>query len=482
MDIMSYLMGQNSAIKKGMKVEVVTELPDTGEPNVVYLVPKQSGQTGDLFDEYLYINNAWEHIGSANIDLSNYYTKSEVDNHINEITFILTLDFVYSTNAQLVDATNTQAASKFINDIYNYTTSNNTNSAFDVKIRNKQGHQGELQISGWKVYGDFSTQKTSYEIDGLYVRNYLYGLNNLNSTVQVTPMKVVIDGTWSNNVFTCTKVTFLENQSGAFKPENFAKVSDVLKKNNTTAYTPTGDYNPATKKYVDDNKGQTIQYSTMPTADSTTVGKVIQYIGTTDANYTNGYFYIGTSTTTTVDNEEVITYSWTNTNVQNGITYLTQDTDLREMPSGIYVNNRQDFNSITVRIGSSSGIPIPSNTVFSWQNNALTDLSITAPNPSMLTFLHVLNYNSDNPYLNVYWVRVVTENNIRYNGAVSNLDNFSINKIVQTTGNQGIYGVKTFYNKALCHLPPSDNSDLVNKKYVDDAISSAIGNVLGGSA
>ena len=32
-----------------------------------------------------------------------------------------------------------------------------------------------------------------------------------------------------------------------------ADLSNYLSKTNTTAYTPTGDYNPATKKYVDDN-------------------------------------------------------------------------------------------------------------------------------------------------------------------------------------------------------------------------------------
>lgn len=31
-----------------------------------------------------------------------------------------------------------------------------------------------------------------------------------------------------------------------------ANTSDVLTKTNTTSYTPSADYNPATKKYVDD--------------------------------------------------------------------------------------------------------------------------------------------------------------------------------------------------------------------------------------
>ena len=34
-----------------------------------------------------------------------------------------------------------------------------------------------------------------------------------------------------------------------------------------------------------------MQYSTMPTASADNVGKIYQYVGTADANYTNGYYY-----------------------------------------------------------------------------------------------------------------------------------------------------------------------------------------------
>ena len=37
--------------------------------------------------------------------------------------------------------------------------------------------------------------------------------------------------------------------------------------------------------------GQTIQVESMPLATESDLGKVLQYIGTTDLNYTNGYFY-----------------------------------------------------------------------------------------------------------------------------------------------------------------------------------------------
>lgn len=56
---------------------------------------------------------------------------------------------------------------------------------------------------------------------------------------------------------------------------------------------------------------EAIQVSTMPTASATELGKVYQFIGTTDANYTHGYFYECVS-----DGLQPATYSWSNVQVQ----------------------------------------------------------------------------------------------------------------------------------------------------------------------
>lgn len=61
---------------------VVQTLPTTGQSNIIYLVPKNPAQTNNIYDEYIYINNAWEKIGDTEIDLSNYYTKTQTDNII----------------------------------------------------------------------------------------------------------------------------------------------------------------------------------------------------------------------------------------------------------------------------------------------------------------------------------------------------------------------------------------------------------------
>lgn len=71
-------------LSAGMRYEVVNELPATGEAGTVYLVPKQSAGTGDVYDEYIYVDGSFEHIGSTEIDLSNYYTKTEADNLLDD--------------------------------------------------------------------------------------------------------------------------------------------------------------------------------------------------------------------------------------------------------------------------------------------------------------------------------------------------------------------------------------------------------------
>ena len=64
----------------GFDVQVVQELPATGEAHTLYFVPSANPKTQNIYDEYLYANNAWEQVGSTAVDMSDYYTKTEVDN------------------------------------------------------------------------------------------------------------------------------------------------------------------------------------------------------------------------------------------------------------------------------------------------------------------------------------------------------------------------------------------------------------------
>lgn len=59
-------------------LQKVDSLPEPGESNVIYLVPK-SGSGNDIYDEYIFIDGKPEHIGSTQVDLSNYVQEAPKD-------------------------------------------------------------------------------------------------------------------------------------------------------------------------------------------------------------------------------------------------------------------------------------------------------------------------------------------------------------------------------------------------------------------
>ena len=114
------------------------------------------------------------------------------------------------------------------------------------------------------INNEFNSFKT-------YVENYL---NNIDVQSYVN---IKIDELAESGYFS----TLLTNLG--FNPDNF------LAKNNTTAYVPTNDYNPATKKYVDEHSSQGTVYS---------AGNGIKIenntISSTNYNATNNYSGIKT--------------------------------------------------------------------------------------------------------------------------------------------------------------------------------------------
>ena len=69
-----------SANSGTIKFQTVSELPEIGEENVIYLLPNDDTQEQNLYDEYIYTNGAWEKIGSASFDadLTEYVKKEDI--------------------------------------------------------------------------------------------------------------------------------------------------------------------------------------------------------------------------------------------------------------------------------------------------------------------------------------------------------------------------------------------------------------------
>ena len=94
-----------------MSLEVVQTLPTEDiSTTTIYLVPKATAETQDVYDEFIYVNNAWEHIGNTQADLTNYVTTSDLN------TALLTkqdlIDSTHKVDASLID--DSISANKFV--------------------------------------------------------------------------------------------------------------------------------------------------------------------------------------------------------------------------------------------------------------------------------------------------------------------------------------------------------------------------------
>lgn len=71
------------------RFEVVTELPQTGEAGVVYLKALAEQESSNLYEEFIWVDDSYEFIGTNEIDLSNYYTKEETDKLVEDSAYTL---------------------------------------------------------------------------------------------------------------------------------------------------------------------------------------------------------------------------------------------------------------------------------------------------------------------------------------------------------------------------------------------------------
>lgn len=177
-----------------MSLKVVQTLPTEDiSTTTIYLVPKQTAQTQDAYDEFIYVNNAWEHIGSTDIDLTNYVTTSDLN------TALLTKqDLIDSTHKISADLINdSSSTNKFVTASDKTTWSGKQDalvSGTNIKTINNNSilGSGNLTIEGNLKFLDVSTYSVSNPLyfDSLEVGSYIlydsrqnYGGN---STITIT--------------------------------------------------------------------------------------------------------------------------------------------------------------------------------------------------------------------------------------------------------------------------------------------------------
>lgn len=92
-----------SAIPK-FAIEVVENLPMSNiSPTTIYIKKTSTTETGNLYTEYIYVNNVWEELGTQTLDLSGYTTTEALNTALAEYTKTASLATI-ATSGKLADA------------------------------------------------------------------------------------------------------------------------------------------------------------------------------------------------------------------------------------------------------------------------------------------------------------------------------------------------------------------------------------------
>ena len=217
----------------GVTIEIVQELPTTGQTNVIYFLPTE---TANVYSQYIYTaNDGWVLIGSTSVDLSNYYTKGQVDTLLNGKQNVLTID------------------------------------AFPTAMSNNP-------VASGGVYSAIAQMQPQFQFTNMPVAsqsNYGFVYQYIGNA-----------GTYEPNMFyRCVYNTY----AGEYRWEEVIFHATVTVDSELSSSSTNPVQNRVVKAALD-AKQDIMQFSTMPSAQDN-LGKIVQYTGATTATYQNACFY-----------------------------------------------------------------------------------------------------------------------------------------------------------------------------------------------
>lgn len=234
-----------------------------------------------------------------------------------------------------------------------------------------------------------------------------------------------------------TNITIQNNVISANVPT--IDLSNYLAKDNTTSYTPTGDYNPATKKYVDDNAGSE---------------EVTEYVW--DVN-TSNYYLNGAS---------------------KNITDTTALADLKTILNKILAGGEfhQKFDKICITNGTS--VVINAYETIPYKSSIYQATTSVDPYPEInfVCPLYKQSPSSSDKQYSALLLTIRTQMNAeRTEFTAINYCNIATKGFTLTDTSEVLTTTNT------TSFTPSGDYQPATKKYVDDAIASAITTTLGGN-
>lgn len=456
----------------GMKIEVVTSLPTTGANSTLYLVPKEDTAEQDIYDEYVYTNSLWEHIGNTSIDLS---SKQDVltagdnieieDNVISaKASTILNENKIYTlelndynlagTFPEITDSESLAKFNSILTDMYKNRTSDSYLSSLIIV-------QAQEETFLFSTYGMTFNRWT-----GIYL-NQILDNNGYTGTYDF-----VITGSYDAEAetYTCTSVKF---ENALFYHQR------VLTTNNRLAYTPTSDYNPATKKYVDDTVSA--KQDTLTAGDNIIIENNIisANVSIEEVIMPNAVFSLTTSSTS----DEIVTAFGGEDNLN-----LVKNAIANKKPIYVYLTEEADgVNSTGLYSISQLSMTVDSMQYYGFsyiQGGSISTMHSIVIIETDGTYMVPEDGSSDGFVSTQQLLALLTIMGASESGTLDDLNTTdktslvnAINEVntgmkakINTDEAQTITGVKTFSVLPESSATPTTDNQLVNKKYVDDLI------------
>lgn len=142
-----------------LKFMVVSSLPTTNiNETTIYLVPISNKKENNIYEEYIYINNNWESLGTTQVNLTGYATENFVENE-----FSKEREYNSNTFAQKTDVPT--KTSQLINDngfLIDYTE---TDPTIPTHVKNIT----QNDIDNWNEKPIIPTKTSQLENDSLFV-------------------------------------------------------------------------------------------------------------------------------------------------------------------------------------------------------------------------------------------------------------------------------------------------------------------------
>lgn len=248
----------NELAELGFKPEIVTELPEEGNDHTLYLVLESEPGEDPWYQEYLWLDNEWEKIGTTSIDFENYYTKDEAD-----ATFVPKVIEDGSTTVEIYNDETGIVLGMYGDDVNNSIELSANGSLLDAS-----GEQGESAAIHVNSVGSVTVEAQNLE-DGGFIDIHTIGADGNDSEIELGTGELTLTATDDSQNETSIQI---DGNNGTI-------ILDAP--NGVQVPTPVNNTDASTKGYTDTAISTALQnyYTKSQTYNKTEVDQLVEEVG-----------------------------------------------------------------------------------------------------------------------------------------------------------------------------------------------------------